>query len=198
MYREKSCLRLVFHDTERTLRWRKRPRACARHVACRRREKQGPIWVQTPTDLRTGSKLSKLGPNRKLANWRVIIKRALQVIDKSCLGCKRSRVQIPAARPKHSYTYRPSTLNGLINWVQTGSNSKLTRHGSRGIHGTRVGLYSVSRDGDDIDFSLYMQIGHRPTGPIVHHEHTGRRGIDGLSPMATMSVKQHGCDLFSS
>ena len=30
----------------------------------------------------------------------VIIGRAPQVIDKSCLGCKRSRVQIPAARPK--------------------------------------------------------------------------------------------------
>ena len=28
--------------------------------------------------------------------------------------------------------------------------------------GTRVRLYSVSRDGDDIDFSLYMQIGYRP------------------------------------
>jgi hypothetical protein len=29
MYRENSCLRLAFHETERTSRWRKRPRACA-------------------------------------------------------------------------------------------------------------------------------------------------------------------------
>ena len=36
--------------------------------------------------------------------------------------------------------------------VQTGSKTKLIRHGSRGIEGSCVSLYSVSRDGDDIDF----------------------------------------------
>jgi hypothetical protein len=34
------------------------------------------------------------------------------------LGCKRSRVQIPAARPIVSETYKTSTPHNLINWVQ--------------------------------------------------------------------------------
>lgn len=35
MYGENSCLRLLFHETERTKQMRKRPRACAEHVAYR-------------------------------------------------------------------------------------------------------------------------------------------------------------------
>ena len=45
------------------------------------------------------------------------------MIDIFCLGCKRFRVQIPAARPKLSNSYGPSTPEGLINRVPTGSNS---------------------------------------------------------------------------
>jgi hypothetical protein len=41
-----------------------------------------------------------------------------QVIDIFCLGCKRSRVQIPAARPIVSQTYKTSTPHNLITWVQ--------------------------------------------------------------------------------
>jgi len=78
-------------------------------------------------------------------------------------------------------------------------------------------LYSVSRDGDDIDFSLYMQIGPRlPRVPsatrgelvaVVSMGHVSDKAFasrdedillrdTSTSPIATMLMKQRGCDFF--
>jgi hypothetical protein len=56
----------------------------------------------------------------------------------------------------------PSTPSGLVNWVQTGSKTKLIRHGRRGIDGSHVALFSLSRDGDNTNFPYTCGIAHRP------------------------------------
>src|ERR1035441_9197145 len=77
MYRENSCLRLLFHKTERTIGGRKRPRAHAKHVTCHRR---------CAVDF----------ANILAENW--------------------SRVQIPAARPNSSETYRLLTFLAALSF----------------------------------------------------------------------------------
>ena len=106
-------------------------------------------------------------------------------------------------------TYRPPTPRGLLNWVQTGSKTKLIRHGSRGTDGMHDALYSLSRDGDNMNFPYTCRIAHRP-----HRSHrlAGRHGIDGarfgrfsciarrknlarnerMSPTVTMAPLAHG------
>ena len=58
----------------------------------------------------------------------------------------------------------PPPLN-LLNWVQTGSKTKLSRHGSHGIDGMLGALFPLSRDGDNASFPYTCKMGHRPHGP---------------------------------
>jgi hypothetical protein len=82
------------------------------------------------------------------------------VLDISCLGCKRSRVQISAARPNSSKTYKLLTLRELPFGVQLASNLPIFgRHRAGCSAGAPVfSLYPVSQ------FSKYSELDHPEAG----------------------------------
>src|SRR5262249_17783794 len=63
-------------------------------------------FPQNPANLAQFPQFSRKGELRK---WFVFYRNAYKLLTRSCLGCKRSRVQIPAARPNPSKSYRLTT-----------------------------------------------------------------------------------------
>ena len=113
MYRETSCLRLVFHKTEETS---KKAESTARvREACEvpvafdrvnRRGEQGPHRVQTRNDSQTGS---KLGPNREALSLLFSVSDARKLLIFFAWG----------ARGPEFKSRRPDQLfQPLISWIR--------------------------------------------------------------------------------